>query len=168
MPICIAAPRTMTDQTHHYRTTLRWTGNTGQGTRTYRGYSRDHTIAAAGKPAILASSDPAFHGDPARWNPEDLLLAAVSACHQLWYLHLCAAAGVTVLAYHDAAEATMAEEPSGAGQFTDILLRPRVTISPESDPATARALHRKAHEYCFIARSLNTPIRHDPDIIVAD
>ncbi|MCF3946360.1 OsmC family protein [Acidiphilium sp. AL] len=157
----------MPTKTHHYRTNLRWTGNTGQGTRSYRGYARDHEIAAAGKPAILASSDPAFRGDPARWNPEELLLASASACHQLWYLHLCAVAGVTVLAYEDAAEATMEEEPSGAGQFAGILLRPTVTIAADSNPETARALHHEANEHCFIARSLKTPIRHDPTIIVA-
>ena len=157
----------MPDKTHYYRTNLRWTGNTGQGTQTYRGYSRDHDITADAKPTILASSDPAFRGDSSRWNPELLLLASVSACHQLWYLHLCAEASVIVLAYEDDAEGVMAEEPSGAGQFTEILLRPRVTIAPGSDPETARALHHKAHAHCFIARSLKTPIRHEPAIMVA-
>lgn len=152
---------------HHYRAGLRWTGNTGEGTRSYRGYTRDHDLTAEGRPVIAASSDPAFRGDSARWNPELLLLASVSSCHQLWYLHFCAVSGVVVLAYTDEAEATMAEEASGAGQFSDILLRPVVTIAAGSDPEVARALHHKAGEYCFIARSLNIPVRHEPDIVVA-
>lgn len=151
---------------HTYRIQLRWTGNLGTGTVSYRGYARDHEIEAPGKPTIPGSSDPAFRGDAARWNPEELLLAALSACHQLWYLHLCAEAGVVVTDYRDTAEGVMEEEPDGAGQFVAAVLRPHITITPESDPTTALALHHEAGEKCFIARSVRFPVRHEPRIIV--
>jgi organic hydroperoxide reductase OsmC/OhrA len=152
---------------HTYRTQLRWTGNLGVGTANYRGYARDHEIAAPGKPPISGSSDPAFRGDAARWNPEELLLAALSACHQLWYLHLCAAAGVVVLAYEDDAEGVMEEEADGAGQFVEAILRPQITLAPGTDPATAQALHHEAGKKCFIARSVRFPVRHEARIMIA-
>jgi len=128
----------MPDRTHTYRVTTTWTGNTGQGTAAYRAYSRNHTHTASGKPDLPGSSDPAFLGDPTRWNPEDLLLASLSVCHKLWYLALCAQADITVLSYQDHAEATMQEEPNGAGQFTNATLSPRITITPESDITTVQ------------------------------
>ncbi len=154
----------MADKQHRYAVTVTWTGNTGTGTSTYRGYDRAHTLSAPGKPPIAGSSDPAFRGDPARWNPEELLLASLSACHKLWYLGLCAQAGIVVTAYEDAAEGSMTEEPSGAGQFTAVTLRPRVTISAESDAARAMELHREAHAFCFIARSVNFSVIAQPTI----
>ena len=150
---------------HHYAVTVRWTGNSGTGTSGYRNYERAHEIAVEGKATIAASSDPAFRGDPARWNPEELLLAALSSCHQLAYLHLCAVAGVVVADYTDRAEGTMAETPDGAGQFTHVLLRPRVTIAAGSDAAKALALHHEAHEKCFIARSVNFSVEHEAEIV---
>jgi organic hydroperoxide reductase OsmC/OhrA len=149
---------------HRYAVDVEWTGNLGNGTRTMAGYHRDHRISAPGKPAIEGSSDPAFRGDPARWNPEELLLASLSACHKLWYLGLCAQAGVVVLSYHDAAEGVMEEEPGGAGQFSAVTLRPSVTIAADSDPSLAAALHEQAHAMCFIARSVNFPVDHAPVI----
>ena len=145
---------------HTYRIALRWTGNTGDGTASYRGYSRDHELTAAGKPAIAGSSDDAFMGDPARWNPEELLLAAVAACHELWYLSLCATAGIVVAAYEDRPEATMAEDADG-GRFTAILLRPHVTLADPADEPRALALHHEANAKCFIANSLNLPVAHE-------
>ena len=153
------------DKQHLYRVRVTWTGNQGSGTASHRAYSRSHAIQASGKPTIEGSSDPSFRGDPARWNPEELLLASVAACHKLWYLGLCAKAGVVVTAYEDDAEGTMAEEPGGAGQFTRIVLNPRVEISPASDRATAEALHGEAHRMCFIARSVNFPIEHRPVVV---
>ncbi|WP_420014293.1 OsmC family protein [Teichococcus deserti] len=144
---------------------VRWTGNLGEGTATHRGYSRSHLISAEGKPDVPGSSDPSFRGDPSRWNPEELLLAAVAACHKLWYLGLCASAGVVVTAYEDAAEGEMLEEADGAGQFTGITLRPRVTLAPGSDIAKAEALHDAAHAKCFIARSVNFPIHHAAETV---
>lgn len=151
---------------HHYAVTVRWTGNTGTGTSGYCDYVRAHEISAGGKPAIAASSDPAFRGDPARWNPEELLLAALSSCHQLAYLHLCAVAGVVVVDYVDHAEGAMAETPDGAGQFTHVVLHPKVTILAGSDATKALALHQEAHEKCFIARSVNFSVEHGAEIVV--
>ena len=150
---------------HTYRTQLCWTGDLGAGTASYRGYARDHEIAAPGKPPIPGSSDPAFHGDAARWNPEELLLAALSACHQLWYLHLCAEVGVVVTDYRDDADGVMEQEPDGAGQFVEAVLRPRVTITPDSDAALALSLHHGAGKKCFIARSVRFPVRHEARIV---
>lgn len=144
-------------KTHAYTCTLEWTGNTGEGTRTYRGYARDHVLRFPGKPPLPGSSDPAFRGDPARYNPEELLVASLSACHMLWYLHLCSAHGIVVAAYTDAAEGTLAEEADGSGQFTSVTLRPAVRIS-DGDPAHARQLHAEAHRLCFIARSVRFPV----------
>lgn len=157
----------MADTQHRYRVAVTWTGNTGTGTSGYRNYSRDYDMAVGGKPAIAGSSDPNFRGDPARWNPEELLVASLSACHELWYLGLCAAAGVVVTAYVDEAEGFMTEERSGAGQFTRVVLRPRVTVAAGTDVAKALALHGPAAEKCFIARSVNFEVAHEPEIIIA-
>lgn len=152
-------------RTHRYAVRTVWTGNRGEGTATYRGYARDHVVSAAGKADIAASSDPAFRGDAARWNPEELLVASLSGCHQLWYLSLCAEAGVVVLAYEDAAEGVMAEEAGGAGQFVSVMLRPRVTIAAGGDVDAALALHERAHAMCFIARSVNFPVGCDAEVV---
>lgn len=156
----------MAGKQHHYRVTVRWTGNKGTGTSSHKGYSRAHVISAPGKPAIDGSSDPSFRGDPARWNPEELMLSALSACHKLWYLSLCAQAGVVVTAYDDDAEGTMVEEANGAGQFTSVTLNPRVTLAAGSDIEKANALHHTAHEMCFIARSVNFPVEHKATVVV--
>jgi organic hydroperoxide reductase OsmC/OhrA len=153
--------------THHYELALDWTGNTGSGTSSIRSYSRDHVVAAPGLAPISGSADPAFRGDPAKWNPEQLFLASIAQCHMLWYLGLTAGAGVVVTAYEDRPTATMTEEPSGAGQFDSVTLHPTVTISASSDAAKARELHEKVADYCFIARSINTPIHHEVTVRVA-
>lgn len=151
-------------RTHTYRVAISWAGNLGTGTSAYREYSRDHVVEAPGQPSILASSDPAFRGDPTRWNPEQLLVAAISQCHMLWYLHLCATAGVIVIEYADEPVGTMVEEPSGAGQFTDVVLNPRILLAEPSMVARATELHEKAHDLCFISRSVSFPIRIEPAI----
>ena len=158
----------MSEKLHRAALNLHWTGNRGAGTAAYRAYSRAHRITAAGKLPIEGSSDPAFRGDPARWNPEELLLASVAACHQLWYLHLCAEAGVVVTSYEDAPDATWQEEADGGGRVVAATLRPRVGIAAGSDPARAASLHDAAHEKCFIARSVNFPIAHEPTIHVGE
>lgn len=159
----------MAGKEHRYRVTVEWTGNTGSGTAGYRTYERRHEISVPGaaKPAIPGSSDPAFRGDAARWNPEELLVASLSACHQLWYLHLCADAGIVVTAYVDRAEGAMLEAPNGAGQFSRVVLRPVVTVAAGADVARARALHRDAHAMCYVARSMNFPVDHEPEIRTA-
>ena len=151
---------------HHYQAKVTWTGAAEGPTRDYESYSRAHRIEMAGKPPIECSSDPSFRGDPSRHNPEEMLVGALSACHMLWYLHLCAVKGVVVLDYVDAAEGTMLEEPR-KGRMTEVVLHPQVTISAESDPAKAKALHERAHSECFIANSMNFPVRCQPVIMVA-
>jgi organic hydroperoxide reductase OsmC/OhrA len=148
---------------HHYQITVTWTGNTGTGTSAYRTYARDHHISADTKSApILGSSDPAFLGDPSRYNPEELLVAALSACHMLWFLHLCADAGIVVTGYQDAATGNVAEHPDGAGEFTGVTLHPQVVITDPARIADATALHAKAREFCVMARSVNFPVDHAP------
>ncbi len=152
----------MTGREHRYQTTVRWTGNRGQGTASYRAYGREHTVEVFGKSPIEGSSDPAFRGDPARYNPEELLVAAASACHMLMYLHLCADAGVVVTGYEDGAAGVMVEDADGGGRFRSIVLRPRITLAAGSDRERARTLHADAHRLCFIANSLSVPIACEP------
>lgn len=147
---------------HSYSVTITWTGNTGQGTAGYRGYERTHEVIVRGKPAIPASSDPAFRGEKERYNPEEMLVASLSSCHMLWYLHLCSVEGIVVTAYQDVAEGVMAEDESGGGRFTEVVLQPEITLAAGADVARARALHGDAHEYCFIANSVNFTVRHEP------
>ncbi len=149
---------------HIYAATVNWTGNTGKGTSAYGAYSRDHEIICAGKPGIPGSADPTYRGDATRHNPEDFLIAALSACHMLWYLHLCAVNKVVVTAYEDAAVGSMRTHADGAGEFVRVTLRPRVTIAAGSDPEVAMRLHREAGANCFIARSVNFPVDHKPVI----
>jgi organic hydroperoxide reductase OsmC/OhrA len=150
-------------QEHHYEITTTWTGNRGAGTRDYRAYARDHEITAQGKGAPVAgSSDKAFRGDASRYNPEELLVASLSACHMLWFLHLCAEAGIVVTDYRDSAMGTMAEHADGSGEFTRVTLRPHVVITCAERIAEATSLHAQAHRLCFIARSVNFPVVHEP------
>lgn len=146
---------------HHYATTVTWTGNTGEGTATYRSYERAHDIAVEGKPVIAGSSDAAFRGDPARWTPEDMLVASVSTCHMLWYLHLASQAKLVVVQYIDRAEGEMIEEASGSGHFTAVTLRPEIVLAAGTTPEQverAWALHHDAHALCFVANSVNFPV----------
>ena len=144
---------------HEYTLRIEWTGNTGAGTRDYRSYERSYVIDGEGKPRITGSSDPAYRGDAARWNPEELLVAALSACHKLWFLHLAADAGIVVIGYVDAPVGTMRTEPDGGGQFTSVVLHPEITLETPSASVRADTLHAAAHEKCFIARSVNFPVR---------
>src|SRR5438045_2873471 len=143
---------------HNYEVRIDWSGNDGQGTKTYKAYRRDHTISCVGKPQIHGSSDPAFRGDRSRYNPEEMLVASLSTCHMLWYLHLCAVNKVVVLEYEDRAEGTMEETADGGGRFLEVTLKPQVTVTKESDLETAKKLHQEAHEKCFIATSVNFPV----------
>ena len=149
---------------HKYETTVRWTGNLGTGTTGYKDYARNHEISAQGKPLIPGSSDPAFRGDAARYNPEDLMVASLSSCHMLWYLHLCAVNKIVVLEYEDHAQGTMEEAADGGGRFLEVNLRPRITVAAGSDLETAKRLHHDAHEKCYIANSVNFPVGCEPVI----
>lgn len=155
------------EREHHYAVTTVWMGNTGAGTQSYRSYERSHEIRLENKAQILGSSDPAFRGDKTKHNPEDLLLASLSACHMLWFLHFCSEAEVIVTAYTDHAVGTMVERTNGSGHFTEVILRPQVVVTHASMIDTANALHTKAHEYCFIANSVNFPVRHEPVCTIA-
>lgn len=153
---------------HHYKATTTWIGNRGTGTSDYKAYDRNHDIAIAGKPVLTLSSDPSFRGDKSRQNPEELLVASLSGCHMLWYLHLCAVNGVIVTEYVDEASGTMEENKDGSGQFIEVMLAPRVTVRNESMVAKANALHHEANNMCFIARSVKFPVLHKPVTIAAE
>ena len=152
---------------HHYKATTNWVGNRGTGTSDYKVYSRNHDIAMAGKPDLLCTSDPVFRGDKTRHSPEDLLVASLSGCHMLWYLHLCAVNGVVVTEYKDEATGTMRENPDGSGEFIEVTLNPKVTVIEKSMMDKANEIHHKAHDLCFIARSVNFPVKHKPVAIVS-
>jgi organic hydroperoxide reductase OsmC/OhrA len=147
---------------HAYETRTTWTGDRGQGTADYRGYDRTHDTMAPGRPAIPSSSDPAFRGDSDRWNPELLLVAALSQCHMLSYLHRCALSGVVVTGYEDTAEGVMVETADGGGHFEEVVLRPVVTVAEPGMVERAQSLHHDAAARCFIAASVNFPVRHEP------
>lgn len=151
---------------HHYKTTIQWTGNKGTGTSNYRNYERSHTISVENKQTIEASSDPAFRGDKTKYNPEEMLLSSLSSCHMLWYLHFCSEAGVIVTEYIDNTIGTMLETSNGSGHFSEVILQPIITVSDESMVEKAKELHHKANEYCFIANSVNFPVKHIPNVLV--
>lgn len=150
---------------HHYSVSVEWTGNRGTGTSGYRDYGRDHIVRTSDNPELLGSADRAFRGDPARWNPEELLLAALAECHMLSYLHVAVKNGVTVLAYDDDAVATL-EQVGEGGHFTSATLRPRVTVADASHLALAETMHVEASELCFIDASVNFPVTVEPAAVV--
>jgi organic hydroperoxide reductase OsmC/OhrA len=149
---------------HHYAVRVTWTGAEAGGTRDYKTYSREYRADFDGKPSITGSADPAFRGDPALHNPEDMLVLALSSCHMLSFLALAALEGLEVVAYEDAASGTMQQEGRG-GRFTEVVLRPRVRLAPGGDPARAESLHEAAHKTCFIANSVNFPVRHEAEVV---
>jgi organic hydroperoxide reductase OsmC/OhrA len=156
---------------HRYALTVRWTGNLGEGTASYRGYSRDHDVEIAGLPVLRGSADPSFHGERSRYNPEQLLLAALSQCHMLSFLHVAVKHGVVVTAYEDHAEGLMRTNRDGSGQFESVTLKPRVTVAAPAagqlpDAGQLEELHAEANKLCFIARSVNFPVLHEPSVAV--
>ncbi|TCM70750.1 organic hydroperoxide reductase OsmC/OhrA [Acinetobacter calcoaceticus] len=152
---------------HQYQVEVHWEGNTGTGTSSYQAYKRDFLIKNPQKSSIAGSADPAYLGDMTRWNPEDLIVAAVSSCHQLWYLHLCAVNQIQVLSYVDHAVGYMQDnDPIKRGHMTEIKLRPQVTLSQNSDVNLAAALHEQAHHECMIANSVNFPIHCEANFII--
>jgi organic hydroperoxide reductase OsmC/OhrA len=153
---------------HTYAIRMTWTGNDGAGTEHYKSYRRDHVYTAPGKPELPGSSDPHFRGDASRYNPEELLVAALSSCHMLWYLHLCAINDVNVVEYEDDASGVMQENADGSGQFVSVTLKPRVKITSASDPQKAHSLHGDVHHLCYIARSVNFPVHAEASIEVAE
>jgi organic hydroperoxide reductase OsmC/OhrA len=153
---------------HRYALTVTWTGNTGEGTATYRGYRRTHTVTAEGPPELPGSADRSFHGDRERWNPEQLLVASLAQCHLLWYLHVCADNGVTVTDYVDHPTGSMTtSDPAGGGRFTEVVLRPEVAVAEATMVQAAMDAHARAHQLCFIANSVSFPVRHEPVVRAA-
>ncbi|MCZ2404968.1 OsmC family protein [Paenarthrobacter sp. Z7-10] len=149
---------------HSYDITVSWTGNRGTGTSGYRDYGRDHEVTAAGRPTLAGSADPTFHGDKDRWNPEQLLLTALAQCHMLSYLHVAVNNGIVVTSYQDNASGTMVLNPDGSGQFSSVTLKPQVVIADASQQELANRLHAEAAQKCFIARSVNFPVQHQPEV----
>ena len=152
---------------HIYKSRITWTGNTGSGTADYKSYERSHTISIDGKADISATSDPAFRGDKTKHNPEELFLSSLSSCHMLWYLHLCAEAGITVLAYEDHAVGIMEEFSNGSGKFTEVTLHPAITITDSNMIERVNNLHHTANQMCFIANSCNFQVKHQPSCRVS-
>jgi organic hydroperoxide reductase OsmC/OhrA len=153
---------------HGYKARLIWDGNLGDGTSTYGGYGRKYRVQIDGKPELKGSADPMFRGDRDTYNPEDLFVASLSACHLLSYLALCARSKINVVAYEDDASGVLKLRPDGGGSFESVILRPVVTITPESDERRALELHETAHDLCFIAASVSIPVQHEPQIRIAD
>ena len=156
----------MAHNTHEYRVGVEWAGSRGTGTSGYRDYGRQVIVRAAGKTDLMGSADKTFHGDADRWNPEELLVAALAQCHMLSYLHMAVRAGVVVTAYRDQAQGVMMQEGLG-GRFVEVILRPVVTVSEAAMVDRARSAHAEAYQHCFIASSVNFPVRHEPTILVA-
>jgi organic hydroperoxide reductase OsmC/OhrA len=154
-------------KTHHYDLNLVWTGASLGPTESYATFSREYRIDIKGKPSISGSADPGYHGDPALANPEEMLLAALSACHMLSYLAVCAFSKIRVLSYEDSASGTLGETGPQRSAFTEAVLRPRVLVAAGSDATKAKALHEQAHKICFISNSVNFPVRHEAEIAVA-
>ena len=153
---------------HRYACTLEWTGNRGTGTSGYREYDRSYDVSALGKQTFSASADATFRGEREKWNPEEMLLSALSSCHMLSYLHVCADAGIVVTSYKDSPEGSMELAPDGSGRFTSVVLHPQVRVAADSDVNTARILHHLAHEKCFIANSVNFPVDVEPFVAWAE
>jgi organic hydroperoxide reductase OsmC/OhrA len=154
------------DADHLFLASVTWTGNRGTGTSAARAYGREHVVSVSGKPDIHGSAARVFHGDVDRWNPEEMLIAALAQCHLLSYLYVAVQNGIVVEAYEDAAEGVLVTTPDGGGRFREVVLRPVVTISA-GDPARAAALHAEANRLCFIASSVNFPVRHEPTVLTA-
>lgn len=148
-------------EAHRFVASLEWTGNRGAGTSGYRAYGRDHLVRVVGKPEIAGSAARVFHGDVGRWNPEEMLIASLAQCHLLSYLYVAVANGIVVESYTDSAEGTLVTTSDGAGHFREVVLRPVVTISA-GDPEVATRIHADANRLCFIAASVNFPVRHEP------
>ncbi|MGI9351560.1 MAG: OsmC family protein [Rhizobiaceae bacterium] len=153
---------------HDFPSRVVWTGNRGTGTSAYEDYDRTWDMAIEGKDTVHCSNDPMLGGDPSKYNPEDMLIAALSSCHMLWYLHLCSVAGVTVTSYEDMPIGIGESEPSGKGKFVEAVLKPKIAITSDSDPEKAISLHNEIHKYCFIARSVNFPVSYKPEVYFTD
>ncbi len=152
---------------HEYKLSLTWTGNEGKGTADLSSYKRSYQSAVEGKPILEGSADPSYMGDPTKWNPEEMLLSSVASCQMLWYLGLCAMKKIAVTKYKDSPEGVVTTEAGGGGTFTEIILRPQIEISDAAQLEVAKSLHEEAHKKCFVANSLNCPIKIEPTVIAS-
>ena len=151
---------------HEFRVAIQWTGNLGTGTSGYASYSRNHELSAPGKSTRIEGSSAVARGDHSRYNPEELLVGALSACHMMWVLHLCADAGIVITEYADAPVGEMAEHPDGSGEFTRVVLKPRMVIADVARVEEAQAMHARDHHVCCLARSMNFPVENQPTVTV--
>jgi len=156
----------MLNKKHYYKAAVKWTGNKGEGTSSYKAYEREHIISVENKPDIMGSSDVSFRGNKNQHNPEELLVCSISSCHMLWYLHLCSEAGVIVVEYIDKPIGIMTETSNGSGYFTEVTLYPTVTVQDMKMMNKAKELHESANKLCFIANSVNFPIYHNPTVVL--
>jgi organic hydroperoxide reductase OsmC/OhrA len=152
-------------KSHSFRIAVTWTGAHHGTTESYASYSREFTISSDGKQNIVCSSDKIFRGDANLYNPEDLFISTISSCHLLWYLHLCADKKIHVLSYIDDATGNLQINQDGSGQFTEVTLHPNVIIDSNTDIPLAIQLHEEAHKKCFIANSVNFPVKYIPHVI---
>ncbi len=153
---------------HNYKLTTVWTGNTGSGTKNVRSYDRSHTVAIQGKPELFLTTDNPAVGDKSKLNPEDLLVTAISSCHMLSYLYVCAMEGIVITSYTDHATGIMIEQANGSGSFKEVTLNPIFCVADESMIEKAIELHHKAHEICYIANSVNFDVKCNPICKVED
>ena len=154
------------DADHRFVASLVWTGNRGTGSSAVRAYGREHVVSVPGKPDIHGSAARVFHGDLDRWNPEEMLIAALAQCHLLSYLYVAVQNGIVVESYEDSAEGTLVTTPDGGGHFREVVLRPVVTISA-GDPAVAALVdveptdpHHRPPGCSYHARCLVGPLVH--------
>lgn len=155
-------------KTQNYKLDLSWQGNHGAGTMTHTSYDRNFTTHEGSRPPVLGSSHPAFRGNSERYCPEELLLASLSSCHMLWYLHMCAAHEVVVLEYHDHPVMEMEVKEFGNGDIRSATLSPVVRIASEDQREQAMAMHQRAHQSCFIAKAVNFEIILKPKIVESE
>ena len=149
---------------HSFAVSVSWTGNKGTGTSGYKDYGREHVMSIPGKEPIAGSADKAFHGDRSRWNPEEMLIAALSQCHMLSFLHVASAAGIVIQKYSDDATGTLVLGSDGGGQMSEVTLKPAIEISAGNE-SLVPSLHHRASELCFIANSVNFPVHHEPHTV---
>jgi len=152
---------------NQFTSNIVWTGNTGEGTKSYRAYRRTWNVEIPGKPVISCSNDPELGGDPTLMNPEDMLLSALSACHMLWFLHLASTAGIVVTGYRDQPLGIGESSPNGAGRFVRATLKPKIAVAAGTDLERADAIHHEIHKYCFIARSVSFPVTVSAEFEIA-
>ena len=151
---------------HHFEATVRWPAESTQKLPPDPAFSRNAILGSPGHADVPGSAPTVFGGDATRYNPEELVTLALAHCHMLTYLALAAKKRVAVLAYEDRATVELGKDPvSGKMKLLSAQLRPKVTVARGTDVNEALAMHAKAHEYCFVANSVNFPVANAPEIV---